>query len=61
MSRAKLPQNYHDIFIDNEVNGIALLALKQEDLKAMGISKIGPLTALSVSLSGLKKKFNVAE
>lgn len=58
---AKLSANYRDIFMENEVNGVALLALKQDDLKAMGINKIGPLTALSSSLAALKKRFNVTD
>jgi len=61
VSRAKLSAHYRDIFIENEINGVSLLALKKEDLLEIGVSKVGPLTALISSVTALKKRFNIAE
>ena len=51
-----MPDRIGTNFLENNVNGAALLDMQEENFKAAGVSKVVPLTLLSKGIAKLRRK-----
>ena len=51
-----MPDNVGATFVRNDVNGSAVLAMRQENFKGIGVTKEGPLALLLKEISSLHTK-----
>jgi len=51
-----MPDNVGATFVRNDVNGAALLAMRQENFKGIGVTKAGPLALLLKEIASLRTK-----
>jgi len=56
VEEVKLDPKYRAVFVENEVNGVALLKLQENDLIELGVKAIGSKRTLKDAIDSLKKK-----